>query len=264
MTRLHKDRQAGFTLIEVLVALAMLVIVIGAIYGAFSAGNQSTVLIEENSDLHQTARVILGRINSELLSIYPSPDSEGGNLIGDNSDTAGNEPAFDKIKFTTVAHEPSSKIDVRGDVCTVTYSEECTADGKPVGLYIIEDFTPGLHNSQEEIDSLPVVKVSDLVIGMDCTYLDPETDEWVDEWVEKQTLPKAVRVELILQSKRQGAKPITVASTTNLPTWVDTPPSQETEGASSEGAQPGGGPESSPQPPGGAPGTSSGGSTNGR
>ena len=65
-----RQDKSGFTLIEVLVAAAMLIIVIGAIYGAFRAGSQSSVMIEEDADLHQTARVLLGRINSELYSLY--------------------------------------------------------------------------------------------------------------------------------------------------------------------------------------------------
>jgi prepilin-type N-terminal cleavage/methylation domain-containing protein len=183
-----RRHNSGFTLIEVLVAVAILVIVMGAIYGAFRAGNQSSVFLEENSDLHQTARVILAQISSELSSLHPIPGEQTSDLVGEHTDVAGGSLYFDKLRFTTVSHKPSSKNVIQGDACMVTYSAECTADGEPLGLYIIEDFTPGLHNSQDEIDALPATRVSDLVVGMDCSYLDPDTSEWVDEWVDKSSI----------------------------------------------------------------------------
>lgn len=212
-----RGSRAGFTLIEILVAVAMLVIVIGAIYGAFRAGNQSSVMIEENSDLHQTARVLLWRINSELCSLYSLPGTQGSSLQGENSQETGGPPHFDKITFTTVSHRPCGTVDQRGDVCTVTYAAECSNSGEPLGLFVKEDYAPDLHMTDTEADTLPETVMSTLVVGMDCSYLDPETGEWVDQWMDKDTLPEAVRIELILKSPRKDSKPVTVALTTDLP-----------------------------------------------
>lgn len=233
MCRSVKRHDSGFTLIEVLVAVAILVIVIGAIYGAFRAGNQSSVFLEESSDLHQTTRVILAQISSELSSLHPIPGEQTSDLVGEHTDVASGSLYFDKLRFTTVSHKPSIKNAIQGDACMVTYSAECTADGEPLGLFLIEDFTPGLHNSQEDIDALPASMVSDLVVGMGCSYLDPDSGEWVDEWVDKTVLPKAVRVELVLQSKRKGSAPITVASTTNIPVLAQQ--SSQTSGNTASG-----------------------------
>ncbi len=213
----------GFTLVEVLVAVAMLVIVIGAIYAAFRVGNQSSVVVQESADLNQTARVILGRINSELLSMHNLSGQTGSNLQGLNSEDNGEPPLFDKLTFTTVSHQPCGQVGARGDVCTVTYAAECDKEGRAQGMFVTEDYTPDLHltDTTTQADPLPQTRISDLVVGMDCTYLDPDTGEWVDQWVDKTALPTAVRVEIILQSARKGTKPVTVASTTNLPTWAN-------------------------------------------
>jgi prepilin-type N-terminal cleavage/methylation domain-containing protein len=210
---------SGFTLVEVLVAVAMLVIVLGSIYAAFHAGSQSSTMVQESADLNQTARIIQARISSELRSLFNQNGLQGSNIVGEDSADSGLPPHFDNITFTTVSHQPCGKVDVRGDVCTVIYSAECDKEGASLGLYAKEDYTPGLHQTEDYLDSIPATLVSDLVIGMNCTYLDPDTEQWVDSWVDKTAPPTSVRVELILQAHRQGAKPTMVACTTNIPTW---------------------------------------------
>lgn len=212
-----RGNRAGFTLIEILVAVTMLVIVIGAIYGAFRAGNQSSVMIEEQSDLHQTARVLLWRISNELCSLYAPTSPDAITLEGDNSQEKGGPAHFDRLTFTTLSHKPCGAVDQRGDVCTVTYAAEASDDGTPLGLFVKEDYAPDLHATDTQADSLPETVVSTLVVGMDCSYLDPSTEEWVDQWTDQTTLPEAVRVQLTLKSPRKDSKPITVAMTTNLP-----------------------------------------------
>jgi|GEM_PF-1326266 len=229
----------GFTLIEILVAIVILIIVVGAIYGAFRAGNRSAMLVEESADLNQTARTLLGHIDSELSSIYKRSGQQTDFLRGENSEDQGGPQYFDKITFTTLSHKPCGKQTIKGDVCAVSYSAEYDKENNPIGLYLTEDYTPGLHTEDQTTaspDPDKVVQLSTLVIGMNCTYLDPDTDEWVDQWIDKTTLPSAVRVELILKSTRAGSTPITVASTTNLPSWstaTDTAASTSTGGTSS-------------------------------
>ena len=224
----------GFTLIEILVAIALLVIVIGAIYGAFRAGNQSSVLVEESADLNQTARILLGRMNSELCSIYKRSTQQSDFLRGENAEESGGSENCDKLSFTTVSHQPCTKEGVRSDVCAVKYSIEYDDDKRPVGLFITEDYTPDLHTDTQTTDTENPLLLSNLVIGMNCTYLDPDTDEWVDQWEDKTTLPTAVRIELILKSQRKKSHPVAVAMTTNLPSLSST---TTTSGGSSTNAQ---------------------------
>lgn len=207
----------GFTLIEVLVTLVLLVIVIGAVYGAFRSGNRSAALVEESADLQQTARAILSRMDSELSSIYIRKGQSTNILRGDNSEDDGGPMYFDKIEFTTVSHTPLSKTGPKSDVCKVSYSAEYDKQNKPIGFFLVEDFTPGLNIDEDKTDPDKVFQLSNLVVGMDCTYLDAETEEWVDQWIDRSDLPQAVRIELILKAPKKDAKPVTIASTTNLP-----------------------------------------------
>jgi type II secretion system protein J len=206
-------RRAGFTLIETLVAMVVLVIIIGSIYGTFRAANMTVTGTEERADVYQTARVLLAQMNAELCSAYQPARQEGSSMQGEN--TEGNEYAAqkDKISFLTTARKSMSSVDGGGDLCRVTYSVETDPNEKPLGLFVSEDFRPGLAVSDEKKQP---VRLSPMVVGLNCRYLDGRTGEWLDDWVEEPAMPKAVRVELVLKPERDSAKVVTVASTANL------------------------------------------------
>ena len=72
--------------------------------------------------------------------------------------------------------------------------------------------------------------------------LDGATDEWVNEWVDRQEMPKSVRVEMVLRPERKGAVPVIVTATANLPAPATQPPSD----VAPESPPPGPGPEETP------------------
>jgi len=205
--------RSGFTLVEAMAAIAIILIVIGSIYGAFRAGNLCVSRTEERADIYQTARILLAQIVSELCSAYQPAAMKESSLLGE--DTSGSESALqqDKLTFMTTAHgSPSAAAELRGDLCQVTYTVQCTPGGEPLGFYMEEDFHPGLGLSEQKP---PPFKLSDMVIGFNCEYLDG-SGIWQKEWMERSAMPKAVRVELVLRPHREGAKPIVLASTANL------------------------------------------------
>jgi len=218
-----RSSSSGFTLVEVLVAVVALMIVIGSIYGAFRTANMSVSRAEERVDVFQTARVLLAQINAELCSAYQPSGQEESALVGE--DTQGSETGsqYDKLTFLTTARRSASRSDPAGDVCKVSYTVETTSDDEPMGLFVQEDFQPGLSSPDARREP---VRLSDRVIAFNCKYLDPDSDEWRNDWTQQTKLPKAVRVELSLKPEREGAKPITVASTANL--MIDSGPGAET------------------------------------
>jgi len=227
--RRFRKNETGFTLIEILVALVITVIIIGAIYGAFRAGSRSTVVMEENADLNQTARVLLTRISSELGSLYNISGQTGvsSNIVGQSAAGLGYPPGFDTLTFTTVGHQPLASGEIGGDVCQVTYAAECAADGTPIGLYATENYTPFTqttiaNQTTTNTTIQPSTLVSDLVVGMTLNYLDSSTNQWVSDWVNQTTLPSQVRVEIIVQSPGGKTPPVTATSTITFTSWAST------------------------------------------
>jgi general secretion pathway protein J len=62
--------QAGFTLLEVLVALTVATIVLGAVYGIFTGISSAKQQLDQDSEGFHQARVLFGRIAKEIRSTY--------------------------------------------------------------------------------------------------------------------------------------------------------------------------------------------------
>ena len=58
--------------------------------------------MEDSADLHQTARVLLGRISSESASIHTTAEQQGSSLQGNSASDLGLPPHCDQITFTTL------------------------------------------------------------------------------------------------------------------------------------------------------------------
>ena len=202
---------SGFTLVEVLVAIVIFMIIIGSIYGALRTANMSVSRTEERADVYQTARVLLEQINSELCSAYQPQESDASTLVGEDTDASETAPQYDALTFLTTGRRPPASTEPAGDLCEVAYVVHKTPDQEPIGLFVRENFRPGIDLS----DPQPVM-LSELVVGLNCEYLDAPGGEWLKEWTNRNALPVAVRVELVLRPEREGAKPIMVASTANI------------------------------------------------
>ncbi len=104
-----RDDKSGFTLIEVLVAVAITVIVLTMLYSSFSQLTTAKRRVETENELIQEANTILLKMRHDLVNAFPrgSINSEvpppsaysyfSGRLEGDNS----------RIVFTSFAKDPT-------------------------------------------------------------------------------------------------------------------------------------------------------------
>ncbi len=104
-----RDDKSGFTLIEVLVAVAITVIVLTMLYSSFSQLITAKRRVETENELIQEANTILLKMRHDLVNAFPrgninsksaSPSTYSyftGRLEGDNS----------KIVFTSFAKDPT-------------------------------------------------------------------------------------------------------------------------------------------------------------
>ncbi|HEY3379699.1 MAG TPA: prepilin-type N-terminal cleavage/methylation domain-containing protein [Armatimonadota bacterium] len=214
----------GFTLIEVMVASVIFMLFISSVYGVYRAANQSMAHAEAQEDLYQTGRVLLAQINAELTCAYQPATDTTSELLGTDSTTSASDALQqDQLAFLTTGHVVGSD-EVAGDVTRVTYLMVGEGQDTQPGLYIEESLHPGLEMSDEE----PAKRLlSPLVVGFNCKYL-PASGDWLTEWQGQTTLPRAVRIELTLQSKQRGAKPLVLVTTANL--TMATAPASTTEG----------------------------------
>jgi type IV pilus assembly protein PilW len=94
----------GYTLVEILIALALGVIILAAIYSLVNMGQKSTFNIERRVAAHQDARTALEMMSMEIqmASYNPRPDYEGSNFwVSSGTCTAATNQSYKGIQLAT-------------------------------------------------------------------------------------------------------------------------------------------------------------------
>ena len=250
-------RASAFTLIELVISSALMVIIIAGAYVCLSSGIASQKLVETRADAAQSARVALALITADLRAACPL--SRNLEFLGMDRDLEDGTEA-DNVDFAT--HNYSPRQPREGDFCEVSYfvsqdqktgvatlyrRRDPTLDDEPLGGGSREELVPGIE-------------------GVRFEYYDGW--EWFDEWGDAEGkrkaetsnrdqpnltgMPEAVRVTIWIKpastaDKEENPEPGLVFQTVARLNLVR-PASGTTSGA--PGEQPA---QSSPQNSGGQP-----------
>jgi len=198
----------GFSLLEVMVALAISAMVIATVAVSFGAVNRAYSRARENLDLNQTMNESLARMRVLLQSSYLSPyPANQATQIFDTMDLENMNSPYDAITFTTTANT-TYKINAKeaelAEVTLFTAEEPAmeTAEGR-LELKRLRVRVGGSINSRFEVEGGVVYTLADHVTEFALEYLAPEGD-WKKEWKildHNFKLPCAVRITLGLRSE---------------------------------------------------------------
>lgn len=195
----------GFTLLEVLVSMAILVIIMAAVYSAYTTNVEAIQIARQNGEVHQMARIVLDRMTKDLQSALiqvsvPSEKTKLG-LVGEDREIDGKRA--DRIDFTTVTHLPLTEKGPASDLCEIGYLIDEDSEGKVLVLLrrddssVDEDFTKG--GSLQEM--------ARNVMEFNLTYQDSrgeESDQWNTlEGTPASGLPVLIKVRLVLRDELQ-------------------------------------------------------------
>jgi general secretion pathway protein J len=211
MTEMNsKKRRKGFTLIEVMLAIAISVVVMGTVYVTFYQSHKVTSTIAIQTEVYQMARLCLDRMIKDLNCIYFSPylildddlkSNEKANelaqkyrFIGKNENDGTNDT--DKIYFTTTSDIGLGDID--GILNEVDYELKEDPDNK--GLYLLirrENNKP--HDGITDSGKNPGMEIAENVVSMNIVYYDKsgkETDEWDATNTSPPALPYLIKITI--------------------------------------------------------------------
>jgi general secretion pathway protein J len=193
----------GFTLLEVLVALALLVILSGALYGTYFSlmrGRETAVVkMEARRELSTT----LDQLRRELSAAFYNTNNKRLHFVVEDRDFFG-KPAS-TLDFTFFAPPGSSNLPTSDQVRAIY-----TAGEKDKKLILARQ-AQDLHMT---VNSLPYPQMKELEGFLVECY---DGNEWVRTWdtVLNNRLPKAVRVTLMV---KEGEKTVNFSTITKL--WM--------------------------------------------
>ena len=179
----------GFTLIEVLIALALLVVLTGALYGTYfsviSAREKGGVRMEERREVSTT----LGKLHAELASAYFNRTNKKLLFVVEDRDSFGKQASL--LAFTGIA-PPRIDPAPASDLSLVSYSVQ---EKEGVLSLVRESRDPYLDTSVKSFP-YPVVDVVDGFL-VECY----DGGKWVKSWDTSlnNRLPDQVRVTITMK-----------------------------------------------------------------
>ncbi|MCB0354380.1 MAG: prepilin-type N-terminal cleavage/methylation domain-containing protein [Bdellovibrionales bacterium] len=218
-----KNRDSAFTLIELMMAIAILGVILTMIYGALTSIMRAKNVIEDQREVRQIANAVLTRLTREMQLAYPGiprlppPDKleerfgSKDNLLGEKETVGSGRPA-DHIVFVALSagqYVPDGL--THGGLVQISYSmqedpEEKSADGKSVYVLVREE-VPYLRPYEDAYKQRMVFPLTNRIRSFQLRYLDLENDEWVSTWGNEKGmgLPAMIEFSFELESE-QGAR----------------------------------------------------------
>jgi len=203
--RQRRRREAGFTLLEILVALVILATVITLIFGSFEGVFSNADHINAASDLFEMGTACLNRITMDLQALhimhyprYKPPDIDDDpdifRIEGTLDASAGE--TFSRLRFTSLAHLPLNQNHREGIAQIVYYIQSDDTNGNILRradhLYPYPEFEPGTED--------PVL--CEKVLSFDLVYHSLKGDEETEWDSESKSLdystPKSIGIKLVI------------------------------------------------------------------
>jgi general secretion pathway protein J len=193
----------GFTLVEVLISIAILAAITALLFGAFSSLKRSKDGLSRLQDRQREARMAMSRITRELQSAYLSAHMPLNQALLVQKTIFKSErgtPA-DRLDFTAFANQRLDRDSHVSDQCELSYYGSPNPDGSgSIDLVRRVDSTIDLEPTR---GGKVEVLATDIDL-FDLQYLDAQTGQWQESWDTSQTtgqpdrLPLQVRVILVM------------------------------------------------------------------
>lgn len=176
------ERERGFTLVELLIAIFIFAIVISSVYGSYRATFHIVHGSEYQLKTANSARIVMERLSEDLGSIVTGPGGVFQGVSHTYSDARG-----DSLSFVSSAHLVLRKTDTLSGHAYVQYLPELDLDTGFLNLYRVDSVL--LPGAKRDGDDAEKHLICSGLLEFRFTYLDQEGNE-SEEWqVEEEVSP---------------------------------------------------------------------------
>ena len=180
--------QRGFTVIELMMALAISALIMTVVYRSFNSAEQVRSRIESGNSSHHVSRVLSSRIGRELQSLQFRPGKS------ENSFRNSNQSGVLSLEFSSSASTPLST--QPGLPSRIVYRLRPAA-GDEQGPFVLDRS----EQSALTIGTARALRMVDGISSLSFRFF--SAGQWSDDWDSDQTgsLPQAVSMTFELQDE---------------------------------------------------------------
>ncbi len=188
----------GFTLIEILISIAIFGIIFSFIYGTLTNTLSAGQSAKTRMDVQQVGRFIVKRMSKDLSSATLLEKSKRGAFLGKTRTSDGK--FHDEIHFTAFTHlyyRPNRPVT---DQSEIGYYFVVPSEGAEVLMRRESDVI----EASVELGGISF-EITELVSELKIRYYQNQTEGWIDGWDSKakKIMPKLVLIELTLNDGRR-------------------------------------------------------------
>ncbi|MGC4097147.1 MAG: type II secretion system protein GspJ [Nitrospira sp.] len=178
--------QAGFTLVEILIAVALLGMIGAMVFGSLVMTMKAVEAGRDHAAKEQAIRRILRLMNDEISlskrnTQYP--------WVGTNG-TQDGQPA-DILAFLAMSQTLNTSTSKESESVRVVYTRERDR--------LIRFVRRNLYTLTDTQESVEQMELADRVQAFNIRYYDDQNRIWMDEWPSVQKMPKALLIEVTFQ-----------------------------------------------------------------
>jgi general secretion pathway protein J len=188
----------GFTLMEVMVAVAITALMGTVVAMAFQTGITAKETVETDADRYRQVRVSMNRMAREVGSAYVSDRFDLKRFRDQNDRPTNFVGERDKLMFTTFSHQRLYTDVKESDQAVVEYFVEASSDREARGRQDLKRrVNPNVDDRMDRGGTTDTLFEG--VKGLEFAYWNSEKKEWDDEWDTRRTelkalLPTRVRI----------------------------------------------------------------------
>jgi prepilin-type N-terminal cleavage/methylation domain-containing protein len=215
----RRTTQAGFTLIETMLALALMAFITSLLWGTFAQTAKIKKRIEKEQDRTHSVRVALMRMSREIEMAFLTAETSGTQERRTMfSGTAHND--FDELRFSWFGHQRLRSDAAEGDTALVSYFGQPDPDDSTV-MNLMRRETRRLEAKDPKLMPGETYILCPAVSRLKLAYYDYRQKDWREDWDTtkadgQQYMPTQVRISLTVFNER--GVPVTFTSVARLHT----------------------------------------------
>jgi len=206
-------KNRGFTLVEVMIAAAILALIVSMLYIAFASSVKTMEAGTEGGEIFRKAGVVLHRMAQEISCAQPPSEEED---TGAQYAFAGADKSEEGVPQDTLTFI-SSALPLQGPsrgIKQVSYYIAPDSETDKLSLFMREDTTPALDTSSEHV--VKGMLLAEGIEGLDFTYYDSQGREW-KRWdtttpLFEKKLPQLVRISIFFKDDKGELRSLTTAA----------------------------------------------------